>query len=61
MMSQRVKHIDLKYHFLRELVKEGKLKLAYVQTNNQLADILTKPVQGSKFQNICDQIMWTLE
>ena len=57
MMSQRVKHIDLKYHFLRELVAEGKIRLGWIQSENQLADILTKPLQGSKFMNICQMIM----
>jgi hypothetical protein len=46
MMSQRVKHIDLKYHFLRELVAEGKIRLGWIQSEDQLADILTKPLQG---------------
>lgn len=61
MMNRRVKHIDLKYHnFLREAVNElGKIKLGWVQSEDQLADILTKPLQGSKFKNICGQIIKT--
>jgi len=56
-MSQRVKHIDLRYHFLRELIAENKLELAWIQTKDQLADILTKPIQGSQFLKICGLIM----
>ena len=55
MMSQRVKH--LKYHFLRELVAEGKIRFDWIRSESRLADILTKPLQGSKFMNICRMIM----
>jgi len=57
MMSMRVKHIDLKYHFLKELVANGSIRLGWIQSENQLADILTKPLQGSQFKNICQMIM----
>ena len=40
--SQRSKHIDVKYHFIREAIIDGKIKLVYVPTCDQLADILTK-------------------
>jgi len=61
MMVQRIKHMDLKYHFIRELVADNKVRLMYINTKNQLADILTKPIQGSRFHEICDLIMWTLD
>lgn len=57
MMSMRVKHIDLKYHFLKELIADGAIRLGWIQSGNQLADILTKPLQGSQFKNICQMIM----
>jgi hypothetical protein len=40
----RTKHIDIRYHFLRDHQQKGDIKIAYVNTHNQLADIFTKPL-----------------
>jgi hypothetical protein len=40
----KLKHIDTRYHFVRDTVKEGKLKVIYEPTEDNAADILTKPV-----------------
>ena len=45
----RSKHIEMKYHFIRDLMERGALKLQYIRTNEQIADILTKPLSTSKF------------
>lgn len=39
---QRMKHIDVKFLFIRELVKTGRLKIEYISTKEQPADALTK-------------------
>ena len=36
--------IDIKYHWLREKVKANQVKLTYINTHEQLADIFTKPL-----------------
>jgi hypothetical protein len=41
-LHDRSKHIDVKFHFLRSCVDEGKIVIEFVDTNRQLADILTK-------------------
>jgi hypothetical protein len=41
---QRTKHIDVRYHFTREKVKEGILMLEHCSTHQMLADLLTKPL-----------------
>ena len=35
----RLKHIEMKYHFIRDLVQRGTLKLQYIHTDEQIVDI----------------------
>ncbi|KAG7558344.1 hypothetical protein ISN45_Aa05g000130 [Arabidopsis thaliana x Arabidopsis arenosa] len=51
-MHGKSKHIRVRYHFLRELTKEGVVKLVYCSTEEQLADIMTKPLKMASFQKI---------
>ena len=46
---KRSKHIDVKYHFIREKVQEGLVRLAYVNTAENAADILTKSLGTTEF------------
>jgi hypothetical protein len=41
---QRTKHIDIRHHFIRDHVRNGNMKLTWVPTAQQTADILTKPL-----------------
>ena len=45
----RVKHIDIKFHFIREQVKLESTVLSYVNTLDQIADIMTKPLPKAQF------------
>ena len=38
----RSKHIDVRYHFIRECVEEGRIALKFITTEQQMADGLTK-------------------
>eukprot|EP00253_Pinus_taeda_P006175 PITA_06175 len=49
-MHSKTKHIPIKYHFLREQVPEQKVKLEYVASKEQVADILTKPLPKDTFE-----------
>eukprot|EP00253_Pinus_taeda_P004899 PITA_04899 len=49
-MHSITKHIPIKYHFLREQVFEQKVKLLYVPSKEQVADILTKPLPRETFE-----------
>ena len=40
--SSRVKHVALRYFFIQEIVREDRITVKYVKTENQLADIGTK-------------------
>jgi hypothetical protein len=40
----RVKHIKVRHHFLRDHVEKGDIEMSYIDTERQLADIFTKPL-----------------
>ena len=48
--SRVYQHIDVRFHFVRELVSSRTIVVEYVPTSEQRADILTKPLTGSIFQ-----------
>jgi hypothetical protein len=48
----QTKHIDIRHHFIRDLVKSREVAVMFVPTENQLADILTKPLDRSRFESL---------
>ncbi|CAJ2640974.1 unnamed protein product [Trifolium pratense] len=48
-MHGRMKHIDVRYYFLRDLVKDGILELKHCSTSDQIADAMTKPLKLESF------------
>ncbi|RDX62078.1 Copia protein, partial [Mucuna pruriens] len=52
----RSKYIKTRFHFIRDQVSKGKLELKYCNTNEQVADILTKPLKGNQFKMARDMI-----
>nr|GEY80950.1 ribonuclease H [Tanacetum cinerariifolium] len=48
----RSKHIDIRYHFIREKVERGVVELYFVSTDYQLADIFTKALPRQRFEFI---------
>ncbi|MCH97023.1 hypothetical protein A2U01_0018016 [Trifolium medium] len=48
-MHGRCKHIDVRFHFLRDLAKEGIVELAHCKSQDQLADLMTKPLKLEAF------------
>ncbi|CAM9397815.1 unnamed protein product [Choristocarpus tenellus] len=46
----RTKHIDIRYHYVRNLVKEGKVKIMYVNSGEQHGDLFTKSLSGNVFE-----------
>jgi hypothetical protein len=48
----RSKHIDTRFHFIRQCVTEGRIDVAFIGTESQLADILTKPHGRTRFREL---------
>ncbi|CAA7018890.1 unnamed protein product [Microthlaspi erraticum] len=52
----RTKHIDIRHHFVRELVEEKQVVLEHVVTDLQLADLFTKPLDFNRFVTLRNSI-----
>ncbi|GJY31955.1 retrovirus-related pol polyprotein from transposon TNT 1-94, partial [Tanacetum coccineum] len=52
----RAKHIDVRYHFIKEQVKNGIVELYFVRTEYQLADIFTKPLPRERFNFLIEKL-----
>ena len=50
MFHERTKHIDVKYHYVRDVVEQAKLQVCKISTHGNVADMMTKPVPVAKFQ-----------
>ncbi|KAD6795688.1 hypothetical protein E3N88_06584 [Mikania micrantha] len=44
------KHVEVDYHFVREQVTQGKLNVKFITTNDQIADVFTKPLSSQRFE-----------
>lgn len=47
--SKRSKHIDVKFHFVRDYIAKGYIKIESISTEDQLADMFTKSLDSTKF------------
>lgn len=47
--NQRTRHIDVRYHFVREYVEEGTVKIVFVQSKENIADIFTKNTSAATY------------
>lgn len=52
----RMKHVALDYHFIRNQVKSGALRVVHISTKDQLADIMTKPLSRPLFTSMASKI-----
>nr|GEX50886.1 copia protein [Tanacetum cinerariifolium] len=54
--ASRAKHIDVRYHFIKEHVENGIVELYFVRTEYQLAGIFTKPFPRERFNFLIDKL-----
>jgi hypothetical protein len=50
MFHERSKYIDVKYHYVRDAVAQGKIKVCKISTYDNPANMMTKPVHVAKFE-----------
>jgi hypothetical protein len=50
------KHIEIKYHYIRDMMQRGAMELQYISTNEQIVDILTKPMSRVKYEYFKDKL-----
>ena len=55
-MHGRSKHIDVRFHFLRELANDGIIELMHCGTEEQTIDVMTKPLKLESFQKFRSQM-----
>jgi len=56
MFHERIKHINIKYHFMRNVIEDGKLKVCKISTHDNPADMMTKTVPVAKFE-LCSSLV----
>ena len=52
----KTKHIDIKHHFIRDIVEKGDIQVCKVHTSENPSDMLTKPLCATKFQHCLDLV-----
>ncbi|CAL5438464.1 unnamed protein product [Camellia sinensis] len=52
----RTKHVEVHYHFIREKVLEEEIEMRQIKSKDQVADLFTKGLSGSKFESFCHQL-----
>jgi hypothetical protein len=55
--SDSTRHINLRYFFVHDLLSKGEVKVEYKPTKEMIADILTKPLQGTLFLDLRKMLM----
>ena len=50
------KHIEIRYHYIRDMVQRGAVKLQYIATDEKIDDMLTKPLSKVKFVYFGDKL-----
>jgi hypothetical protein len=56
MFHERTKHNNIKYHYAREVITEGRLKVPKISTHDNPADLMMKPILDAKFE-LCSSLV----
>jgi hypothetical protein len=55
--SEKTRHINIRYFFIKDTIKREKIDLQYCPTESMVADFFTKPLQGKLFKYLRNMIM----
>ncbi|GJU08402.1 hypothetical protein Tco_1124832 [Tanacetum coccineum] len=55
-LHSKTKHIDIRYHFIRDHILKGDIELHFIPTYLQLADIFTKPLAEPRFTRLVAEL-----
>ena len=55
--SERTRHVNIRYFFIKDRVDQGEVNIEYMPTGDMIADVLTKPLQGSLFVRLRDLLL----
>mmetsp|Transcript_18891 Transcript_18891/g.27102 ORF Transcript_18891/g.27102 Transcript_18891/m.27102 type:complete len:180 (+) Transcript_18891:74-613(+) len=50
--NERTRHINIRYFFVKDKIESEEVTIEYLQTDEMIADLLTKPLQGEKFRRL---------
>ena len=53
---ERIKHIEIDCHFIKEKIEDGVINTFHVPTRHQLADLFTKPLHQKQFMNLLSKM-----
>jgi len=53
----KMKHIDIKYHVIRDYIEQGQIDVRWISTTEQLADMFTKPLPPALFHRFRNQLL----
>ena len=57
--SDRTKHVDVRYHFVREFIEDGVVKIKFVRSKENDADLFTKNVNGELYDKHSQKLVWS--
>ena len=55
--SERTRHVALRYFFVKDRIESGEVSIQYLPTGAMIADLLTKPLQGSLFRRLRGELL----
>ena len=55
-MHSKTKHIDIRYHFIRDHVMKNDIEIHFIPTDKQLADVFTKPLDEKTFKHLISEL-----
>ena len=58
----RTKHIDSKYHYVRDIIEKNEVTIKYISTHNMVANPLTKPISRDSFmgQRVIECVLYNM-